>query len=103
MGKKGRHGPHRAIDCFAMFSITLLFSGCPRARADTGIELSGSTGFGVLTAGVTSARFAISPNASLAVRGGSWFFVARDTVSFLGATGGKLGINNETVLGGGLF
>ena len=57
----------------------------------------------MLTAGVTSARFAISPSASLAARGRSWFFVARDTVSFLGATGGKLGISNETVLGGGFF
>ena len=31
------------------------------------------------------------------------FFVARDTASFLGATGGRFGITNETTLGGGLF
>ena len=103
MGKAGRHQTHRAIDCFAIFSTTLLFSGCPLARADTGIELSGAAGFGVLTVGVTSARFAISPSGSLGVRGGSWFFVVRDTVSFLGANGGRFGINNETSVGGGLF
>jgi hypothetical protein len=28
--------------------------------------------------------------------------VARDTVSFLGATGGRFGINNESTVGGGL-
>jgi hypothetical protein len=54
-------------------------------------------------AGVTSGRFAISPSASLGVRGESWFFVARDAVSFLGAPFGLFGINNETSLGGGLF
>jgi hypothetical protein len=37
------------------------------------------------------------------VRGERWFFVARDTASFLGATGGRFGINNETTIGGGLF
>jgi hypothetical protein len=83
--------------------MTLLLVGCPSARADNGIEFSGAAGFGVLTAGVTSGRFAISPSASLGVRGEQWFFVARDTVSFLGATGGKFGINNETSVGGGLF
>jgi hypothetical protein len=57
----------------------------------------------VFAAGVTSGRFAISPSASLSVRGKRWFFVARDTVSFLGATGGRFGLNNETTLGGGLF
>ncbi len=103
IGKEGRHETHRVIDCFAIFSTTLLFSGCSLARADTGIELSGTAGFGVFVAGVTSAQFAISPSASLGFRGGSWFFVARDTVSFLGATGGRFGINNETSVGGGLF
>ena len=86
-----------------IFLITLLFSGCARARADPSIELSGATGFGVFAAGVTPGRFAISPSASLSVRGKRGFFVARDTVSFLGATGGRFGINNETTLGGGLF
>jgi hypothetical protein len=61
------------------------------------------TGFGVLVAGVTSGRFAISPSASLSVRSERGFFVVRDTVSLLGATGGRFGINNETTLGGGLF
>ena len=83
--------------------MTLFLSACPSARADSGIELSGSTGFGALTAGVTSGRFAISPSASIGVRGEQWFFVARDTVSFLGATGGRFGTQNETTLGGGLF
>lgn len=83
--------------------MTLLLSGCPSARADPSIELSGATGFGVLAAGVTSGRFAISPSASLGVRGEQWFFVVRDAVSFLGAPFGRFGINNETSLGGGLF
>jgi hypothetical protein len=48
-------------------------------------------------------RFALSPSASFSVRGERWFFVAHDTVSFLGATGGRFGITNETTLGGGLF
>jgi hypothetical protein len=87
-----------------IFVITfLLFSGCARARADPQVEISGATGLGVLAAGVTSARFAISPSGSLSVRGARGFFVARDTVSFLGATSGRFGINNETTLGGGLF
>jgi hypothetical protein len=57
----------------------------------------------VFVAGVTPGRFSISPSGSLSVRGERGFFVARDTVSFLGATGGRLGINNEASLGGGLF
>jgi len=73
------------------------------ARADSSVEVSGATGFGVFVAGVTSARFAVSPSASVSVRCESWFFVARDTASFLGATGGQFGINNETTLGVGLF
>jgi hypothetical protein len=56
----------------------------------------------VLAAGITSGRFAISPSASLSLRGERGFFVARDTVSFLGATGGRFGIDNETTVGGGL-
>ena len=57
----------------------------------------------MLTAGVTSARFAISPSASVSIRGEGWFFVVRDTASFLGATGSRFGIHNETTLGAGLF
>ena len=93
----------KRVDCFVIFSITLLFGGGPRARADPSVELSGAAGFGALAAGVTSGRFAISPSASLSVRGERGFFVARDTASFLGATGGRFGITNETTLGGGLF
>lgn len=102
-GENGRHETRRSIDSSLVVVMTLLLCGWPSARADSSIELSGSTGFGALTAGVTSGRFAISPSASLGVRGNPWFFVARDTVSFLGATGGRFGINNETSLGGGLF
>jgi hypothetical protein len=80
-----------------------MLCGCPQARADPTVELSGAAGFGVLAAGITSGRFVISPSASLSVRGERWFFVARDTVSLLGATGGRFGINNETTLGGGRF
>ncbi len=47
--------------------------------------------------------FAVSPHVSFSVRGERWFFVVRDTASFLGATGGRFGINHETTLGGGLF
>ena len=57
----------------------------------------------MLVVGVTPGRFTISPSASFSVGGERWFFVARDTVSFLGATGGRFGINNETTLGGGAF
>jgi hypothetical protein len=103
--------PSRPCGPLLIFSITLLFSGyttafgpfCPLARADSSVELSGTAGFGAVVAGVTSARFAISPSASLGFRGQRWFFVARDTVSFLGANGGRFGINNDTTLGGGLF
>jgi hypothetical protein len=87
------------LECFL---ITLLF-GCPRARADPTVDISTATGFGALVVGVTSGRFALSPSASFSVRGERWFFVARNTASFLGATGGRFGINNETTLGGGLF
>ncbi len=89
--------------CLLICVITLLFGGCGEARADAGVEVSGAAGFGVFVAGVTSARFAVSPSASLSVRGDSLFFVARNTTSFLGATGGRFGIQNETTLGGGFF
>ena len=92
----------KRIDGFLIFLVTLLF-GCPHAHADPIVELSGGTGFGALVVGVTSGRFAISPSASFSVRGERGFFVARDTASFLGATGGRFGINNETTLGGGLL
>jgi hypothetical protein len=81
--------------------IALPLCVCSRARADTNIEFSGATGLGVLVAGITPGRFAVSPSASVSVRGEQGFFVARDTVSFLGANGGRFGISNETTLGGG--
>ncbi len=87
----------------AWTALLVLLSRCPLARADSSVEVSGATGFGVLVAGITPARFAISPSASVSVRGESWFFVARDTASFLGATGGRFGIHNETTFGVGLF
>jgi hypothetical protein len=90
------------LDGFVIVVITLLLGG-RRARADPIVEFSGATGLGALVVGVTSGRFAISPSASFSVRGERGFFVARDTASFLGATGGRFGINNETTLGGGLF
>ena len=89
-------------DCSLIFLIALLFV-CSRARADPIIELSGATGAGILVAGVTSGRFALSPSASFSVRGEHWFFLARDTLSFLGAAGGRFGITNETTLGVGRF
>jgi hypothetical protein len=93
----------KRLDGFVIFFITLLLGECPQARADPIVEVSGATGFGALVVGVTSGRFAISPSASFSVRGERGFFVVRDTASFLGATGGRFGINNETTLGGGLF
>jgi len=88
--------------------VTLLLCGCslafcPSARADSSVELSAATGFGVLAVGVTPGRFAISPSASVSLRGERGFFVARETVSLLGANGGRFGINTETTLGGGFF
>jgi hypothetical protein len=87
------------------FTVALLALGLrsPPAHADGGIELSGLTGFGVFIAGVTPARFSVSPGASFSVRGESGFFVVRDTVSFLGAGGGRFGIDNDTTIGGGVF
>ncbi len=76
---------------------------CVPAHAEPSFELSGGVGLGALVAGVSSGRLAVSPSASLSVRGERWFFVARDSVSFLGLTGGRFGIDNETTVGGGLF
>ena len=98
----GKNVAVKSIYRVLIFLVTLLL-GCPRARADPIVELSGATGFGVLAAGVTSGRFTISPSASFSVRGEHWFFVARNTLSFLGATGGRFGLTNETTLGGGHF
>ncbi len=92
----------KRIDCFLIFLATLLL-GCPQARADPIVELSGAAGFGAFVAGVTPGRLAISPSASFSVRDERWFFVARNTASLLGANGGRFGINNETTLGGGRF
>jgi hypothetical protein len=83
--------------------LLLLSSQSLVAHADASFELSGATGFGVLVAGVASGRFVISQSASFSVRGERLFFVARDTASFLGATGGRFGINNETTIGAGIF
>lgn len=87
----------------AVACVSAIVASCQDARADPRIELAGAAGFGELAAGVTSGRFAISPSASFSVRGERLFFVARDTASFLGATGGRFGIDNETTVGGGLF
>jgi hypothetical protein len=83
------------------FLLASWLGGCPSARAEPNVEFLGATGFGVIAVGITPGQFAISPSASVTIRGPRWFFVARDTVSILGATGGRFGINNETTLGGG--
>jgi len=75
---------------------------CSSAHADSSVELSAATGFGVFVVGITPGRFAISPSGSVSVRGERGFFVARETVSFLGANGGHFGIDGETTVGGGL-
>ena len=99
-------GTHRFLRgawtfCFPItLAAPLAFSGTARAEPD--VEFSGGAGFGVLAAGIVSGRFAISPSASLSLRGERGFFVARDTVSFLGANGGRFGVNNETTVGAGL-
>jgi hypothetical protein len=92
----------KRIDSF-LISLATALLWCPRASADPIVEVSGAAGFGAFVAGVTPGRFAISPSASFSVRDERWFFVARNTASFLGATGGRFGINNETTLGGGRF
>lgn len=97
------HGASTGRKVCAILVIALLSCVGSRARADPTIEVSGASGFGVLVAGITSGRFAMSPSASFSVRGESGFFVARDTISFLGANGGRFGINNETTVGGGHF
>ena len=105
----GEVGVRRAAMNVCVF--TLFFSGgavalgplCPRARAEPTVEISGATGFGAVIVGVTPGRFAVSPNASVSVRGERGFFFARDTLSLLGATGGRFGINNEATIGGGVF
>jgi hypothetical protein len=84
----------------ALFAFGLISS---RARAESTVELSGATGLGVFVAGVTPARFAISPSGSVSVRGERAFFVARETLSLLGANGGRFGIDGETTVGGGIF
>jgi hypothetical protein len=101
----------KRIHCSSSLFMTLLFCGgslafgpcCRSAYADPTVEVSGATGFGALLVGVTSGRFAVSPSVSVSVRGERGFFVARDTASFLGASGGRFGINNETTIGGGVF
>jgi TfoX/Sxy family transcriptional regulator of competence genes len=67
MGAMGRDERRRSVDLSVVVAMTLAFGGCPTARADSGTELSGAAGFGVLTAGVTPGQFAISPSASLGV------------------------------------
>ena len=84
----------------ALFAFSLFSS---RARAEPTIELSGASGLGVFVVGITPARFAISPSGSISVRGERAFFVARETLSFLGANGGRFGIDGETTVGGGIF
>ena len=84
-------------------ALVALWVFAPRARADSSVEVSAATGLGVLAVGVTPGRFAISPSASVSLRGEHGFFVARDTVSVLGATGGPFGIASETTLGGGVL
>src|SRR5262249_55720586 len=98
-----RGSGRRVGRCVALSALLAATLFAAPARADPSVELSGSVGFGVLAAGITPGRFAVSPSGSLSVRGERAFFVARDAVSFVGATGGRFGINNETTLGGGLF
>ncbi len=94
---------HRPAFVIAPLLGASLLAFCPRVQAEPTVEISVGAGFGALVAGVTSGRFAVSPNASLSIRGESGFFVVRDTLSFLGLGGGPFGIGNETTLGGGLF
>jgi hypothetical protein len=100
VARKAGYQQHERVGLLIFF-LTVLFSEC--ARADPSIEFSGATSFGAIVAGVTSGRFAISPSASVSVRGEYGFFVVRDTLSFLGIAGGRFGISNETSVGGGLY
>jgi len=91
-----------------MLTLTM-FAGMRRARADPApavpaIETSGAVVMGVMAAGVGPPRFVLSPSASASLRwSGGGFLVLRDVASFLGTTGGRFGINNETTLAGGAF
>jgi hypothetical protein len=85
---------------FCLVLFVLGFSAPARAEPG-GAELSASAGLGVLAAGVTPGRFAVSPSLSLLLRGSGPFFMVRDTVALVGAAGGPLGVNNEATLGGG--
>lgn len=85
---------------FAVPSTAMLLATSARADPPR-IEFGGSTGLGVLAAGINPGRFAMSPSASFMVRGDGAFFVVRDTAALLGANGGGFGINNELTLGGG--
>lgn len=80
-----------------------LTSLCPEARADPSLEVAGSTGFGALLAGVGPARLTLGPSVALGLRGERGFLALRDTLSLVGLTGGRLGVDNETTLGGGFF
>lgn len=86
-----------------IFSILLLLGEVSAARAEPSVEVSGSAGLGALVVGVTPGRFAISPSASVGVRGERWFFVARDTASFLGANGVDLGSTTRRPSAAGSF
>lgn len=70
------------VNACATIAVVLGSSSAARA-GDPTVELSGATGFGVLAAGVTSGRVAISPSASVSVRGERGFFVS--TQPLLGA------------------
>ncbi|MFO0759112.1 MAG: hypothetical protein U0359_21650 [Byssovorax sp.] len=94
---------HRRWACSLLALLIAMGARCRSAHADTSFEISGTTGLGVLTAGVAPGRFALSPGVSAGIRGERWFISARDTVSLLGLTGGGFGVDNETTLGGGFF
>jgi hypothetical protein len=92
----------RKIHAAALALLAIgLFS--PLVHAEPTIELSGAVDLGAIIVGVTPARLALGPSGSVSVRGERVFFVARETLSFLGANGGRFGIDGETTAGGGIY
>src|SRR5262245_21975364 len=69
------------------------------AESDPVVQCSASVGLGEFTAGVGPPRFAIVPAGSFLLRPGErWLLRCDDTVTVLGAVGGRFGVANTTTL-----
>jgi len=59
----------RAFSFLITLASPLVFSGSAYAGPGSGVDFTAGAGFGLLAAGITSGRFAISPSASLIFHG----------------------------------